>query len=94
MSSLGQLLGGLLDFYRIVLIGRLIFDYLTIFSPQWRPRGAVLLIAETIYSLTDPPLRALRAWIKPIRLGAISLDLAFLVLFIGVGILAGILRSL
>lgn len=94
MNSLGQLLAGLLDLFRIVLIGRLVFEYIQIFSRHWRPRGAVMVLAEFIYTLTDPPLRVLRQWIKPIRLGSISLDLAFLVLFIGTGLLASILRGL
>ena len=45
------------------------------------------MIAEFVYSITDPPLRALRRVIPPLRLGSVSLDLAFLILILGVQIL-------
>ena len=79
-------LGLALYLYFIVLIGRLIFDWIQVFSRDWRPTGVVLVIAEFIYSLTDPPLRALRRVIPPLRLGGVALDLAFLVLIIGVSV--------
>ncbi|HEY5484846.1 MAG TPA: YggT family protein, partial [Propionibacteriaceae bacterium] len=46
----------------------------------WRPRGVVLIVAEAVYTITDPPLRALRRLIPPLTLGSIRLDLAFMVL--------------
>ena len=94
MSTLGHYLAGLVDVYIYVLVGRLIFDYIQMFSRTWRPRGVVLLIAEAIYTLTDPVLRSLRRVIPPIRLGTVSLDLSFLVLIIGLQMLHGIFQSL
>ena len=94
MSTLGHYLVRLIDYYIYVLVGRLIFDYIQMFSRNWRPRGAVLMIAVVIYTITDPPLRALRRMIPPIRLGAVSLDLSFLVLIIGLQISQSILYSL
>ncbi|MDQ3359854.1 MAG: YggT family protein [Actinomycetota bacterium] len=83
---IGQTLNFLLFLYFIVLLGRLVIDWIQVFSRDWRPRGPLLVIAELVYSLTDPPLRALRRIIPPLRLGGISLDLAFLVLIIAVSI--------
>jgi YggT family protein len=83
---IGQTLNFLLFLYFIVLLGRLVIDWIQVFSRDWRPRGPLLVIAELVYSLTDPPLRALRRVIPPLRLGGISLDLAFLVLIIAVSI--------
>lgn len=91
---IGRLLDLLLFFYFIVLIGRLVFDWIQVFSRDWRPSGVVLVVAEFIYSLTDPPLRALRKVIPPLRLGGVALDLAFLVLILGVSILRPLVRSL
>jgi YggT family protein len=68
--------------FLIILIGRLIIDWVQVFARDWRPRGVVLVLAEVIYTVTDPPLRALRRVIKPIRLGSVQLDLAFMVLFL------------
>jgi YggT family protein len=76
----------------IVLVGRLVIDWIQVFARDWRPRGVVLVIAEGIYSATDPPLRALRRVIPPLRLGQVQLDLAFIVLFLIVSILMTLLR--
>ena len=53
----------------------------------------MLVIAETVYTVTDPPLKALRRLIPPLSLGAIRVDLAFLVLMLGVSILIGVLSG-
>jgi YggT family protein len=42
----------------------------------------MLVVAEGIYTVTDPPLRALRKLIPPLTLGSVRLDLAFLVLML------------
>jgi YggT family protein len=66
----------------IVLIGRLVIDWIQVFARDWRPRGVVLVICEAIYSATDPPLKALRRLLPPLRIGQVQLDLAFIVLFL------------
>ena len=76
-----------LNLFLITLIGRLILDYVRIFSPNWRPSGIVLALAELIYSITDRPLRFVRQFVPPLRLGAISLDLSFIVVFFVVQLL-------
>ena len=76
-----------LNLFLLALIGRLILDYIRIFSPNWRPRGVVLALAELIYSITDRPLRFVRQFVPPLRLGGISLDLSFIVVFFVVQLL-------
>ena len=88
---MGDLFASLITLYIYVLIGRLIFEYIRMFARNWRPTGLVLLIAEAIYTVTDPPLSALRRIIPPIRLGTVSLDLSFLVLILGLQILRAFL---
>ena len=58
---------------------RLVVDWTMMFARNWRPRGAVAAVLEVAYSATDPPLRALRRVIPPLRLGSFALDLAFIV---------------
>ena len=70
-----------LNLFLITLIGRLILDYIRIFSPNFRPRGFLLALAELIYSVTDRPLSFVRQFVPPLRLGGISLDLSFIVVF-------------
>ena len=82
-----------LFFFFIALIIRLVFDWVQMFAREWRPRGASLVAAHAVYSVTDPPLNTLRRVIPPLRLGGISLDLGFLLLFICVSIAMAIVRS-
>ncbi|NLG20634.1 MAG: YggT family protein [Actinomycetales bacterium] len=83
---IGDILSLVLSLYFLVLIVRLILDWVQVFSRDWRPSGVLLIVAETVYSLTDPPIRFLRRFIPPLRLGGVALDLAFLVLILGVSI--------
>jgi YggT family protein len=71
-----------LVFYTLII--RFILDWIQVLSRNWRPQGPILVIAEIVYSITDPPLNWIRKFIKPIRLGTIQLDLAFIVLFFGI----------
>jgi len=66
----------------IVLMGRVVFDLIQAFSRGWRPSGFVLVLANLVYSLTDPPMRFFRRIVPPLRIGAVALDLGFLLLFL------------
>ena len=61
---------------------RMIVDWTMMFARSWRPSGLVAASLEVAYSATDPPLRALRRVLPPLRLGSVALDLAFIVLVI------------
>jgi YggT family protein len=76
-----------------LLIVRLVVDWTMVFARNWRPTGAVAALLEVAYSVTDPPLRALRRVIPPLRLGSFALDLAFIVVFIAVGALISVVSS-
>ena len=60
MTAVREVLYFVVFLYFLVLIGRVVFDWIRIFAREWRPRGAALVVAEPIYTLTEPPLRALR----------------------------------
>lgn len=80
--------------FLVTLIIRLVFDLVQMFARQWRPRGAALVTAHVVYSVTDPPLKRIRRLIPPLRLGGVSLDLAFLIVFIVVSIAMGFVWTL
>jgi YggT family protein len=82
LHTLGALIVLVLWLFFVLLIGRLVLDYIQMFARSWRPSGPMLVIAEVVYSITDPPLKFLRRFIPPLRIGGISLDLSFLVLVI------------
>ncbi|WP_251151220.1 YggT family protein [Cellulosimicrobium sp. Marseille-Q4280] len=94
MDLVTGILGFVLWLYLILLIGRLIFDWVQVFAREWRPKGAVLVLAEVIYTATDPPLRLLRRLIPPLTLGQIRLDLGFVVLFLAVTIALQVVQGI
>jgi YggT family protein len=61
---------------------RFIVDWVMVFARSWRPTGAAAALLEVTYSTTDPPLRALRRFLPPLRLGSMAVDIAFILLFI------------
>ena len=81
-SPVGQVLIIALWLFFVLLIARLVLDYIQMFARSWRPTGVLLVVAEVVYTITDPPLKALRRLIPPLRLGSITLDLSFLVLVV------------
>jgi YggT family protein len=76
-----------LTIYLVILVGRMIFGWVQVFAREWRPTGILLVLAEAIYTVTDPPLKFLRRFIPPLRIGMVAMDLSFMVLFIVVLIL-------
>jgi YggT family protein len=94
MSIVGQALSAVLWLFFIALLARLVFDWVFLLARSWEPKGAVVVVLEATYSVTDPPLKALRRVIPPLRLGSISLDLAFLVLIIAVQIAMALVSRL
>jgi YggT family protein len=94
VSAIFDFIGFLLQLYLLCLVVRLVLDWVQFFARDWRPHGVLLVIAEGVYTLTDPPLRLLRRVIPPLTLGQFRLDLAFLVLFIAVSMLSRVFYGL
>lgn len=70
-----------IDAYLAVLFIRMLLDWASILFPHWYPRGFVAELINAVYMATEPPLRWLRRYIPPIRMGAIGLDVSFMVLY-------------
>ena len=87
MDAFWTIYGVVVFTFFIALIGRFVIDWVQVLARSWHPRGFVLILCEFIYTLTDPPLRALRSVIPPLRLGAVALDLSPMLLLIGLFIL-------
>ena len=93
MGSFASVVSSLLNLYVLILIARLVLEYISIFARDWRPRGALLLLSEAVFTLTDPPLKAIRRVVPSLRIGGVSLDLSFIILLFGIQILRGILAQ-
>ena len=80
--------------YVLILLARLILDWIPFFNREWRPRGAGLVVAEIIYTVTDPPIKLFRRFIPPLRIGAIAIDFGFALTMLICFVLLSITRAL
>ena len=94
MGAIGAILALLINLFTLALVGRLILDYVRMFSPNWRPTGFVLGVASTVYAVTDPVVNFVRKFVPPLRLGPVALDLSFIVIFVGVQILGRLVLTI
>jgi YggT family protein len=92
MHTVGRVLDLVLWIALLLLIARFVLDWVQMLARNWRPRGLVAVLCEGLYSITDPPLRAVRGVIPPLRLGAVMLDLSPMILIIAIYILQAIVR--
>jgi YggT family protein len=82
MGILKVVLTYVLTIYLVILIARMVISWIQMFARSWVPAGVILVIAESIFTATDPPLKFLRRYIRPLRIGTVAIDLSFMVLFI------------
>jgi YggT family protein len=86
VSSVLSLVSGVIYVALLIVFfamwARFVFDWVQALNRSWRPRGLLIVAAEASYTLTDPPIKAVRRVIPPIRLGAIQLDLAWTIVMI------------
>ena len=93
MFVVGIVINWVLWLFLLVMFARMILSWVPVLVRDWEPHGPMLVVAEIIYSITDPPLRMLRKVLRPVRVGNMLLDLAFIGLFILVSILMQINRA-
>lgn len=94
MSLVGQVIDFVLWACVVILIARFVIDWVQMLARSWRPSGLVLVLCELVYTATDPPLRAIRRVIPPLRLGQVALDLSPMVLLIALWLLQGVNRAI
>lgn len=88
-----MLLWWVLQVFWFLLLARIIVEMIQSFSRDWRPSGVLAVIFEILFTITDPPVKALRRLIPPVRLGAVALDLSVIVLFIGIIVLQAVIQG-
>ncbi|MDD7582655.1 YggT family protein [Corynebacterium sp. 32222D000AT] len=90
MSQLGIILYAVLRIFSLALIVRIIIEMIQSFSRQFNPPRWFMMCAEPLFAVTDPPVKALRKVIPPLRLGGVALDMSIIVLFIILAVLMNI----
>jgi YggT family protein len=91
---IGLTLYYILFFFIAMLWIRFIVDWVQVFARQWEPRGPLLVALEGVYSVTDPPIVALRRVIPPLRIGSVALDLSFLLVMVAAWLLLSVVRTI
>jgi len=94
VEAVGIVLEVVLWTFIALLWVRFVVDWVQVFARSWSPRGPLLVILEVVYSMTDPPIRALRRVIPPLRIGSIALDLSFLIVMIAAYVLLRVNRAI
>ena len=82
MYVVGSILYVVLWIFIALLWIRFVVDWVQVFARSWTPLGPLLVVLEVVYSATDPPIKALRRVIPPLRIGSIALDLSFLIVLV------------
>ncbi|HVQ88952.1 MAG TPA: YggT family protein [Actinomycetes bacterium] len=80
--------------FQILLVTRVVLELVQMFARDYRPGGFALVLFEAVYTVTDPPVRALRRLIPPIQLGGASVDLSVLILFVAIQVAIWIVSGL
>ncbi len=94
MIILGSIIEGLLWFFLVFLWTRFVFDWVQVFARSWAPRGWIVVLLELTYSITDPPIKFLRRFIPPFRIGSVALDVSFLLVLLLAYILLQVNRAM
>ena len=79
-----------LTVFFVLMWVRFILDLARQFARQWRPRGLGLVLAEAVFTITDPPIKAVRRVVPPLRVGGAALDFAWSIVMLATIILISV----
>ena len=82
LSIVLQILYILTYVFFLTLLTRFVLGAVLQYGRRWQPGRGASAALESVWSVTDPPLKALRRVIPPLRIGTVSFDLASLVLLV------------
>jgi YggT family protein len=82
VSTIAQVVYLLLYVFFLALIARFVMGWVLAFGRRWHPGRTAAATLETVWSVTDPPLKALRRVIPPLPLGTVTVDLSAIVLLL------------
>ena len=68
MSLFFEILGFALFVFWLLLIARVVVEFIRSFSRDWHPRGFTVVVLEIIMTVTDPPVKLLRRLFSAVSL--------------------------
>jgi YggT family protein len=94
VSVVLQILYAILSAFILLMVIRLVVDWVQVFARSWAPSGFLLVALEVVYSITDPPITTLRRFIPPLRIGQVAIDLSFIIVMLTAIVLRSVVASL
>ena len=94
METVGLVIELVLYVFLILLLARFAVDWIQMFARSWVPHGPLLVALEGVYTVTDPPVKAIRRILPPLRFGGMLIDLSFIVVLLIVYLLRYLNESL
>jgi YggT family protein len=92
MSALGALLGLVLLLFEVLLLARVVLDWVGVLAPGGS--GGVVRARRWTRAVTEPVIAPVRRLVRPVRFGPMSIDLAFTLVFIAVIVLRSVVLAL
>ena len=89
-----QVLYVLIYLFLLLLFARFVMSWVLAYGRRWQPGRGAAAALESVWTVTDPPLKALRRVIPPLRIGSVSIDLAAMVLLVMLYVLFAVVQSL
>jgi YggT family protein len=93
VSAVASVVYLVLWLFLALMFVRFIVDWVQVFARSWTPKGPVLVVLETVYTITDPPIMFFRKFVPPLRLGSVALDLSFMIVLVICYLLLIVARS-
>lgn len=91
MHYLFYFLAWVVQLYSLLIWARLIIEFVVGIAPTWRPSKGIAAVFEVVFTLTDPPVKAVRSIVKPLRIGNIMLDFSLIVVLFALGLVRSLL---
>ncbi|GIH03924.1 hypothetical protein Rhe02_19910 [Rhizocola hellebori] len=81
MTLVLTMIATLLLVFQLLLIARAVLDWAAALSRPPRPKSVRGRLSAVVEKLTEPVLAPVRRLLPPLRLGAVALDMSFVVVF-------------
>jgi len=94
MGILGTILYWALQLFVYAMFARFIVDFIMSVNRGWRPPAILMPVVDLAFTITDPPLKFVRRFVRPVRLGVVALDLAWTIVLIAALFLQRLVVSL
>jgi len=93
VSAIADVAIFVISLFMLTMWARFILDLVVVFVRGWRPTGIGLVLSEFVFTITDPPIKAVRKVVPMIRIGNGAIDLSWMLVMLACIILTSVLRS-